>query len=247
MRALPHLPERPPVLARRARPILIGLVCFGVGAWLLSQGLRPESPARDLLRALLQDVRDPIWGIFYVLLAYAIGTLVFAPITALFVATCLAVDTTRGVAYSLCGGLFSASLAYLAGRTFGARWVAGLKHKALVKLRSQVATRPVRSVLIARFLPVGNFTMINLALGGFRVHYGAFLVGNVLGMIPGLLAITVFKELLERLLSAPDWKHGLWLVLGGAVCVGLLYTVARRLTQRRIQQAEADDSAPDRE
>jgi uncharacterized membrane protein YdjX (TVP38/TMEM64 family) len=230
-------------LARRARPLLIALACFGIGGWLLAQGLKPDSPARGVLRVLLEDVRDPYWGILYVLPAYALATLMFAPITALFVATCLAVDTFRGLAYCLVGGLFSASLSYLVGRLFGAGWTGRLRHRALDKLRSQMATRPIRSVLIARFLPIGNFTLINLALGGFRVHYGAFLVGNVLGMMPGLLAITVFKELLEHALYAPDWKHLVLLAAGGLMAVLMLYAVSRRLTQKRLLQNGVEDES----
>lgn len=245
MGALTHLPEKPAVMARRARPLLIALASFAVGAALLAQGLDAGSPTRDLLRTLLDDVRDPRWGILYVLLAYALGTLVFAPITALFVATCLAVGSTRGVAYSLVGGLFSASLAYAAGRRFGARWVGSLNHRAFEKLRSMMATRPVRAVLMARFLPVGNFTVINLALGGFRVRYSAFLIGNVLGMTPGLLAITLFEELLEQAVSSPDWKRLVLLALAGFAAVAMLYAVSRRLSQRRLlpEAGEADDEA----
>jgi uncharacterized membrane protein YdjX (TVP38/TMEM64 family) len=228
-------------MARHARPLLIALVCFAVGAVLLSQGLDASSPARDLLRTLLVEVRDPRWGILYVLLAYALGTMVFAPITAMFVATCLAVGSLRGVAYSLIGGLFSASLAYAAGRRFGARWVGQLNHRSLDKLRSLMATRPVRAVLLSRFLPVGNFTVINLALGGFRVRYTAFLIGNVLGMAPGLLAITMFEELLEQALHHPDWKRWALLALGGAAAVAMLYAVSRRLGQRRLLASEEGD------
>lgn len=234
------------MLARRARPLLIGLGCFAVGGVLLSQGLDAGSPARDLLRGLLEDVRDPYWGLLYVLLAYALGTLVFAPITAMFIATCLAVGALRGLAYSLLGGLFSASLAYAVGRKLGAGWVRRLEHRSLDRLRGLVASHPVRAVLIARFLPVGNFTLINLALGGFRVRYWAFLVGNVLGILPGLLAITLFKELLEKALSAPDWKHWALAAGVGVAAVALLYAVARKLTQRRASTLDmGDDEADD--
>lgn len=236
-------------MARRARPLLIALVCFGVGAVLLSQGLDAGSPTRDLLRTLVEQVRDPRWGILYVLLAYALATMVFAPITAMFVATCLAVGSLRGVAYSLVGGLFSASLAYVAGRRFGADWLGRMNHRTFDKLRSLMSTRPVRAVVLARFLPVGNFTMINLALGGFRVRYSAFLIGNVIGMAPGLLAITVFEELLEQALHNPDWKRWALLALGGAIAVAMLYAVSRRLSQRRLLPTEAgaleEDDEPD--
>lgn len=231
------------MLARRARPLLIGLACFALGGLLLSQGLDAGSPVRDLLRALLADVRDPRWGVLYVLVAYAVGTLVFAPITAMFVATCLAVDTLHGLVYCLLGGQLSASLAYLSGRLLGARWIHRFSHRGLDRLRSLIARKPVRAVLIARFLPVGNFTMINLALGGLRVRYAAFLLGNLLGMTPGLLAITVFKELLEQALHAPDWKHWAALALAGCLAVATLYAVARRLTQRRLGKFENGDDA----
>jgi uncharacterized membrane protein YdjX (TVP38/TMEM64 family) len=232
---LKPLSERPPL---RRRMILLSLLVGSAVVLLIVQGFDPGSSTRRFLELLLRDVQDPRWGVLYVLLAYAAGTLVFAPITALFVATSLALSPLYGFLYCLLGGLFGGSLAYGAGRLLGARPLARFRGPHLLRLTREVGERPLRSVLIARFLPVGNFTLINLLIGSLRVPYWAFALGTLLGMVPGALGITLFKGLLERVLQAPSFGNIALLLAGLLTIIGTLYVVARLVARRRRKRME---------
>jgi uncharacterized membrane protein YdjX (TVP38/TMEM64 family) len=231
--------ERPPL---RRRVLLLALLLGIVATLLIVQGFDPSSSTRRFLELLLRDVQDPHWGVLYVLLAFAAGALVFAPITALFVATSLALSPLYGFLYCLLGGLFGGSLAYGAGRLLGARPLARFRGPHLLRLSREVGERPLRSVLIARFLPVGNFTLINLLLGSLRVPYWAFALGSLLGMTPGALGITLCKGLLERVLKAPSFANIALLVAGLLIVIGTLYVVARVLARRRRRRMELADA-----
>jgi phospholipase D1/2 len=227
---LKPIAQRPP-LRRRLIPLLL-LIALVV-ALLGTQGFDAGSPTRRFLSTLLADVEDPRWGLLYVLIAYSIGALVFAPITAIFVATSLAVSPGYGFVYCLVGGLWGGSLAYGTGRLLGSRPFARFGGARLTRLLGEIDRRPLRSVLIARFLPVGNFTLINLLLGSVRVPYWAFALGTLLGMVPGVLGITLCRGLLERVLRAPSLGNVSQLA-GSLLAVALtLYLVARRIAQRR--------------
>jgi uncharacterized membrane protein YdjX (TVP38/TMEM64 family) len=238
---LTPLSRRP---APRGRLILFGLVVTGVILTLVVQGFDAGSPTRRFLALLLQDVQDPRWGLLYILLAYAAGALAFAPITALFVATSLALSPLHGFVYCLIGGVFGGSLAYGVGRLLGARPLARFRGANIQRLAREVEQRPLRSVLIARFLPVGNFTLINLLLGSLRVPYWAFALGSLLGMLPGVLGITLCKGLLERVLRAPSVSN-VSLLAGGLLAVGVtLYAVARVVARRRRARMELEREQP---
>lgn len=229
--------------ALRRRLLLLSLFAALVVGFLIVQGLNADSPTRRFLAHLLHDVQDPHFGVVYVLLAFAAGALVFAPITAMFVATSLAVSPLYGFLYCLLGGLFGGSLAYGAGRLLGARPLAYFRGPRLELLTREVSGRPLRAVLIARFLPVGNFTLINMLLGSLRVPYSAFALGTLVGMIPGVLGITLCKELLERVLRAPNFSN-IALLVSGLFIVGVtMYVIARMVARRRRKQRELERAA----
>lgn len=220
-----------PQLRRR---ILFFSLLIGVAVLVMVvQGVDPNSPTRRFLAALIVDVQDPRWGLLYVLLSYAVGTLVFAPITALFLATALVLPPLTGFFYCLLGGLFGGSLAFAAGRLLGKRPLARLQGPRLSRLAQEVQKRPLRSVLLARFLPVGNFTLINFLIGSVGVRYHSFAAGTLLGMIPGVLGITLCKGLLENVLRAPNATNITLLVCGLLAVVVTLYVVARVVSRRR--------------
>lgn len=234
----------------RRRLIGFSLLFAAITIVLMGQGFDPHSPTRRFLATLIQDVQDPRWGVLYVLLSFAVGTVLFAPITALFVATSLVLSPFYGFFYCLLGGLFGGSLAYAIGRLLGARLLSRFRGAHLTRLSREVKRRPLRSVLIARFLPVGNFTLINLLLGSLHVPYRAFAGGTLLGMVPGVLGITLCKGLLERVLRAPSFGNIALLGLGLVAVAVTLYVVARLVARRRrarmaLEQAEGAASGFD--
>ena len=44
------------------------------------------------------------------------------------------------------------------------------------------------AVIAARMLPVGNFALINITAGALGVRFRDYLIGNVIGLLPGVLA-----------------------------------------------------------
>jgi uncharacterized membrane protein YdjX (TVP38/TMEM64 family) len=224
----------------RKRVIFFSLLLGALSALLMVQGFDAHSPTRRFLGTLIEEVQDPRWGVLYVLLSYALGTLLFAPITAMFVATSLLLSPLYGFLYCLLGGLCGGSLAYGIGRLLGARLLARFRGPRLSRLSREVGKRPLRSVLLARFLPVGNFTLINLVLGSLHVPYPAFAGGTLLGMIPGVLGITLCKGLLERVLQAPSLANVSLLLAGLAAVVVTLYMVARVVARRRRERMELE-------
>lgn len=228
----PLQPISEPRLPRK-RWLFLALVVCVVIVLLVAQGFDSHSPTRRFLALLLDDVRDPRWGALYVLVAYTAGTLLFAPITGMFLATSLALSPLYGFAYCLLGGMWGASLAYLLGRVLGARPLARLRGARLARLQREVKKRPLRSVLIARFLPVGNFTLINLLLGSLHVPFGAFALGCLLGMLPGVLGITLCKGLLERVLNEPTVANVSFALGGLAIVAATFYAVTRAVARNR--------------
>jgi uncharacterized membrane protein YdjX (TVP38/TMEM64 family) len=50
-----------------------------------------------------------------------------------------------------------------------------------------------------RLVPVGNFTLSNVAAGAVGIPFRDYLLGNLLGMLPSLLALTLLAQHLRRI------------------------------------------------
>jgi phosphatidylserine/phosphatidylglycerophosphate/cardiolipin synthase-like enzyme/uncharacterized membrane protein YdjX (TVP38/TMEM64 family) len=244
-------PERPApdlllerfVPADLRRPVhrsLTGWVLLVV-ALLVIIGVWRFTPLHDYLhvervaalgRRLSRHPAAPLW----VLGGYLVGGLVFFPITLLLAATALVFSPGPAIAYCLTGTLASAAVTYAIGRLlsrfqrFNVGWFSGPR---LSRFRQQLRERGVLAVIAARLLPVGNFSLINMAAGAFRIPFRDYMVGNAIGVLPGTLALTLFADRLGSTLSHP---RGANLVALAAVAIGLMLVLSwiRRRLARHV-------------
>jgi phospholipase D1/2 len=131
------------------------------------------------------------------------GALVFFPATLLVGATVLVYGFPRGVVLAWAGCLAAAALGYAAGRVLPRREVRGRWAAQMMWLRGQLRRRGFLAIAVARLIPVGNFSAINLVAGSLRVPFGDFMLGNAIGVLPGILALALFADRVARALQAP--------------------------------------------
>jgi uncharacterized membrane protein YdjX (TVP38/TMEM64 family) len=200
-----------------------------VVAWLCGALDRFDSPAKvaDLLGAL----RGEPLALGYVLAGFVVGALSFVPITALIAGTLLAFKASPGFWYALLGVQLAAAATYWFGRALGAHSLQYLSGPRITKLKRQLTEHAVRASASARVLPVGNFTLINWLIGGMRVPFHRFMLGNLLGSLPGLLVFAVFAERLGSALRDPQ-PGQLAVALGVGVGALLLGYLAEKLAKR---------------
>jgi uncharacterized membrane protein YdjX (TVP38/TMEM64 family) len=59
-------------------------------------------------------------------------------------------------------------------------------------------------VLAVRMIPVAPFTVVNLVAGASHIHLRDFVLGTLLGMSPGILAVTLFADRIAAVLRDPS-------------------------------------------
>ncbi len=156
----------------------------------------------------------------YVTIAYVLATAAFVPVTLLIAATALLFPPWLAIAYALLGSVCAALCTYGVGRALGPQVLWHFRGKRMRKLRTQLSGRGLRAVVAARLLPIGHFTVVNLLAGGMRVPVSKFVLGNVVGLLPGILVLSFFASRLWRLVRAPN-PLDLGLVV--AIGAGLVY------------------------
>lgn len=204
---------------------LLALVVF----W-LSGGLgRFDSPEK--VAHALGGLRDSPQALLYVLLAFAGGSLFFVPITALIAGSMLALDPFQGVAYAFLGMQLAAAATYWCGRGLGARALDFLSGARVRRFRRLLREHAVRASAAARLLPIGNFTLLNWLIGGMKVPFRWFILGNALGSLPGLIVFAAFADRIGSVLRNPQPQQ-IALLVGVGVGALLLVYLAQRLAKR---------------
>jgi phospholipase D1/2 len=206
-----------------------------LGSWLdvatLVEGVRPlrDHPVAPLL----------------VIGAYAVGGLVVAPITMLIIATGMAFGAVLGFTYALLGCLASAALTYSIGALVGRETMRRLAGSHVSRLSHRLARHGLTAILIVRILPVAPFTIVNIMAGASAVRFSDFILGTFLGMLPGLLAMTLFGDRLQSAIQDPRAESFMILVALVIALVLVMTWLRRRFGKPNAGAARP--SAPDKE
>ncbi len=200
--------------------LLAALLLWALWHWSpLNQWLNVTTllAAADYVRASSMTV--PI-----VLGIYLLGSCLMFPINLLILATALSFGSITGFLLALSGSLLGGLASYLLGRWLGRDAVQKLAGKKVNQLSRKLARRGWLTVSLIRVVPIAPFTIVNMVAGASHISARSFIIGTAVGMCPGILAIMIFEEGLERALRNPDWGTlGLALL---ALAGGLLVLVA---------------------
>ena len=217
---------------------LVPLTAVGL-VWWFADLSALESPERVAETA--RSLRDHPLGVLYVVLGFTVGTLLFLPVTAIIAGTALAYEPLRAVAFAMLGALCGASVTYWVGRLSGGAALKLVSGPRLTRIGDELRTHAFRASIIARLLPVGNFTVINVLAGSLRIPFRSFFFGNVIGILPGVLIIVLFADQISAALQNPSGNN-LTIAAGVAVgCVALMFLL-KHLNRRRTQRS--GDAAP---
>ncbi|MHB1951584.1 MAG: VTT domain-containing protein [Acidiferrobacteraceae bacterium] len=166
---------------------------------------------------------------FLILGGYAIAGLVMFPITILIVATAIAFNAPENFFYAFFGSLLGSVVSYLLGQSLGRKSVERLAGPRLASLSQRLARRGLATIITLRLIPVAPHSLINLVAGAMRVRLRDLILGTAIGMLPGILALTLFTESLAQAIRHPAVATYLPLVaLSGSVAV-VAYALKRWL------------------
>ena len=167
-----------------------------------------------------------------VIAAYAVGGLIMVPITVMVGATAIVLAPIQAVALALMGCVFSAWISYLVGSHLGKNTIRKLAGRRLKRLNKYLASQGLLTVILIRNLPIAPYTIVNIVAGASRINLRDFLAGTAIGMLPGILAITVFADQLLEAFKDPSWGKVL-ITAGILVIFGIvLWWIQKRIKSK---------------
>jgi phospholipase D1/2 len=206
--------------------ILVLLALAAAWRWTaLSQWVSLET-----LTTLADNLKGSPFLPFAVLGAYIVGGLIMVPITIMIGATAIIFPAHLGVMYALAGCLLNSLVTYLIGAGIGRRTVRKLAGSRLNRLSRKLARQGILTVAVVRNIPVAPFAVVNMVAGASHIRLKDFLLGTALGMLPGIVAITVFADRVVAALKHPDWAN-----IAVAAGIALVLALGGWLTQKRLR------------
>jgi len=161
--------------------------------------------------------------------AMALASLLMVPIPLLAVMAGVVFEGWQAFAYVLTGAVASAALGFVGGRIFQKDAIERFSGTRVAQLSKRLSKRGTVAVAVFRVVPIAPFAIFNLVAGASHLGFRQFLLGSVLGMAPGLAAITLFSNTLWSALTAPSWANVTIAVLVGIVLVGFALLAKRWL------------------
>jgi phospholipase D1/2 len=187
----------------------------------------------NTLRAAGAHIRENGAAPFIVIAAYVLGSLIMFPVTLIIVVTAFTFGPLSAFFYSLSGCVLAAGATYGVGRLLGRDIVSRLSGSRVKKLSRRLAQHGVITVGTVRLVPIAPFTVVNLVAGASHIRFWDFVFGTLLGMAPGIVAITLFGHQLEESIRKPGLgSFALLGMLAFAIIAAVLVIKSRLLRNR---------------
>lgn len=188
-------------------------------------------------------------GPLVVIVAYVLLTVLLIPGSALTLGTSTIFGLWKGLVIVLIGANLGALSSFLLARTTMrekvARWAEA--NPSFAALDRAIGQNGFKMVFLARLSPVFPFTLLNYLLGLTNVRTPAYILANLVGMLPGTflyvyLGATAGDALTGNMATGTTWGQQ------GLKVIGLLATVAiviiiTRSARKALAQAEAANNS----
>jgi uncharacterized membrane protein YdjX (TVP38/TMEM64 family) len=188
-------------------------------------------------------------GPVVVVLVYVAATLLLIPGSALTIASGTLFGLPVGLLVALTGANLGALSAFLLARTrLRAKIALWAEESGKVRLLDRaIGAHGFKVVLLLRLSPAFPFTVLNYLLGLTAVRPGAYVLANLLGMLPGGL-LYVYLGVAARDALAGDMRGGAGVYAQVVKYVGLLATLAvvaviTRIARKALRAAERNENS----
>lgn len=195
----------------------------------------------DRLVSFSGEVSKTPWGGVLAMGAFVVGSMLAIPVTFLIAASAMIFGPGYGFLYSLLGVILSAAVNFGIGQSLGRDAIRHLAGKRINRLSARISRRGLLTVIALRVVPAAPFVVMNLVAGASRIRFRDFILGTLLGMAPGILAISFFAEVLLSAVRVPTTGNILWAGMIAAILLGGGFLVYRWTAIRENQSRRMED------
>ncbi len=175
-------------------------------------------------------------------LTYAVLGLVSFPVTLLIMATIIVYGPWWGGWYALLGTTLSAVMMFLLGHILGKNFVGRFSGSLINRVNRRLSDSGLVAMIAFRVIPVAPFSIINLVAGVSAISLRDFILGTLIGILPGITAIAFVADRLYESLRQPDISTFSTLLVVVVVFGAVLVGFRKWIRQRHLHKKQQSDS-----
>lgn len=134
---------------------------------------------------------------------FALALTLAVPLMFLTLVALVAYGPLAGFGCAMAGAMLGAAASYGVGRFLGREVVQRLGGERINRLSQRLASRGLLAVVAVRMLPVAPFAVVNMVAGASHIRLRDLLLGTLIGISPGTLAMTLFVDQITATLRHP--------------------------------------------
>jgi uncharacterized membrane protein YdjX (TVP38/TMEM64 family) len=134
---------------------------------------------------------------------FALALTLAVPLVFLTLVTLVAYGPMAGFGCAMAGALLGAGASYGIGRFLGHEVLQRLGGERINRLSQRLASRGLLAVVAVRLLPVAPFAVVNMVAGASHIRLRDLMLGTLIGISPGTLAMTLFVDQITAALQHP--------------------------------------------
>jgi phosphatidylserine/phosphatidylglycerophosphate/cardiolipin synthase-like enzyme/uncharacterized membrane protein YdjX (TVP38/TMEM64 family) len=139
-----------------------------------------------------------------VVASFVLAGMIMVPVTLLIAVTGVVFGPLAGSVYAVGGTMLSAAAAYGVGHWLGRDAVRKMLGKRINNLSKRIAKRGILAMMVVRMLPIAPFTVVNIVAGASHIRFRDYLIGTLLGMLPGITLTVTFVHHLAEAVRNPS-------------------------------------------
>ncbi len=190
---------------------------------------------KEALLNLLTRFREHWWGPVGFILIYGLGCVVAFPGSLLTLCGGAIFGVAWGTFYNILASNLGATLAFLMARYFGRDFVARLMRGKIESFDEKVAGHGFRFIFTLRLIPLVPFNGLNFGSGLSKIKYRDYLLGSVLGMLPGTFIYTYFADALLSGVTGSGKKAMTNLIIASSllILISLVPTIYKKFKKTK--------------
>lgn len=139
----------------------------------------------DTLKNLILD--SGYFAPLIYIIAFSLVPLTFFPDSLLAILGGTIFGLSRGFLYTSIGALIGGSISFFISRILGQSFVEKLENDKLKNIQNLLKDNGFLMILLLRLIPLFPFDLISYGAGLTKISYKDFLLGTLIGTIPGIL------------------------------------------------------------
>ena len=149
----------------------------------------------------------------FAIAAFVLGGLVVFPVLVLIAATAAALGPWLGFFSAGAGVLLSAAILFAIGRVLGHARLQRLLGRRAARVQSRIIGKGIVAVAMIRMVPIAPFSIVNVVAGASKLSLRDFLLGTVLGMVPGIAVMAALGAQIADLARNASLENAVLLAL----------------------------------